>query len=64
MEHTKCQRCHRPGVDMFDVCHICGWENDPLLEAPDGTFHRVGFDLTSDQRRMWSEANGEFVGTR
>ena len=59
--NAKCQRCHHPDVDMCDVCPACRWENDPTLEDLDGSFHWVGFDLTPEQRRMWSMANGALV---
>ena len=55
----KCQACGHAGVEMFDICTECGWENDFSLEDRSGKFHEVSFDLTSDQARMWSAANGD-----
>lgn len=61
MGNAKCQRCSHVGVDMFEVCPDCKWENDPIFMDMAGQYHRVGFDLNSDQRVMWSEANGDYV---
>lgn len=61
MSHAKCQRCGSGGVEMFDACPDCQWENDPVLEDASGVFHRVDYDLTPDQRRMWSAANGDYA---
>lgn len=55
----KCQVCGHTGVEMFDICQECGWENDFSLEDANGKFHEVSFTLTSDQARMWSAANGD-----
>ena len=55
----QCQACHHPGVEMFDGCPICRWENDFSLEDSNGKFHEVGFVLTDEQLTMWSAANGE-----
>lgn len=59
---AKCQRCHTKGVAMWDVCPTCRWENDHSLASAPGKYHRVGYELTRAQRRMWSDANGSYVG--
>lgn len=55
----KCQCCGQPDVDMFDICSKCRWENDISLEDDDGNLFEVGFELTPEQRKMFSHANGE-----
>jgi hypothetical protein len=55
----QCQACSHPGVEMFDICPECRWENDFSLEDQAGEFHEVGFVLTEAQSIMWSCANGD-----
>ncbi|CAB4196667.1 hypothetical protein UFOVP1290_187 [uncultured Caudovirales phage] len=53
----KCQACGCNGIDMFDVCPKCYWENDDSLDSAAGVVH-VSFELTDAQKGMWSYANG------
>ena len=55
----QCQSCGHAGVEMFDICSECRWENDFSLEDQDGKFHDVSFVLTEAQSVMWSAANGD-----
>lgn len=62
----QCQACENPGVDMFDICRKCGWENDDTLESGEaqdgnGNLVEVGFVLTPEQRTWPSWANHESV---
>lgn len=58
----QCQVCRHPGVEMWDICEVCGWENDHSLEdgtAQDGsgTLRDVGFTLTAEQWNWGSWSN-------
>lgn len=58
----QCQVCGFHGVEMWDICAMCGWENDETLEdgiAQDGTgvLHVVGFVLTPEQWQWGSWCN-------
>ena len=36
MTEIECPVCHRTKVADYDICDICGWENDPVqLKNPD-----------------------------
>lgn len=36
MESIKCPCCGQTDVDEFDICEVCGWENDLVqLDDPD-----------------------------
>jgi len=61
-----CQACGMKGVEMFDICAFCRWENDFSLESGDaqdgsGPLVDVGFVLTPEQRTWGSWANHESV---
>lgn len=35
-QKIKCPCCGKAYVGLFDICDVCGWENDDLqLENPD-----------------------------
>lgn len=65
MTDCKCQVCGNLGIEVWDICNSCGWENDTdLWHYPDPTNQdsveviQVGYDLTKFQRDLWSTANG------
>lgn len=53
-----CQVCKNPGVDMFDICGVCLWQNDISLETINGRSVLVGYVLTEAQKSFWSTTNG------
>lgn len=62
----QCQCCGNSNIEVWDICNLCGWENDTdLWHYPDITdtenveVNRVGYVLTKHQREMWSTANGD-----
>lgn len=35
-DKSLCPCCGRTGVEEYDICPVCGWENDPVqLRKPD-----------------------------
>lgn len=61
-----CQACGNIGVEVFEICTACGWQNDDTLEsgpAQDGSgpLVVVGYVLTPEQRTWGSWANHESV---
>lgn len=62
MTRCQCQVCGVADVEMYDICWMCGWQNDDSLE--DGTLQDgsgnlvpVGFVLTPGEWNMGSWAN-------
>jgi len=53
----QCQACGHPGVDMFDICPACFWENDISLVDEGGNIRIVGYELSERERGWRSHAN-------
>ena len=62
---AQCQCCNKLGVEVFDICEDCGWQNDDTFEINHSDDNiqvvPVGYVLTKAQRQMWSSANGDTV---
>ena len=36
MKEIECPVCHKTMLEDYDICVVCGWENDPVqLGKPD-----------------------------
>lgn len=55
--NCKCQICGNHGVDMYDVCTNCNWENDDSLFIDEDNCHSVSYDLQPYQMNWFSSAN-------
>lgn len=66
--NPQCQACANSGVEVFEICTRCGWQNDDTLESGEaqdgsGPLVEVGYVLTSEQRTWGSWANHESVAS-
>ena len=55
--NPKCQICNHSGVEMWDTCPECDWENDDALFIDEDQAISVDFDIPKRAWGCYSYAN-------